>query len=94
MLESSKFVGSNLSKHNLASCWYNAIEFSGEFYNLTLQWSVKFYRIIFRVNKFIGKTKRVSVQLGKYDGFIFILSCSNYVTEIETETETETEIIY
>ena len=36
MLESSKFVGSNLNKHNFGSCWSNSIKFSGEFDNLSL----------------------------------------------------------
>ena len=41
--------------------WLN---FQENLYNLSLSWSVKVYQIIFRVDKFIGKTKRVSVQLG------------------------------
>ena len=40
------------------------MKFSEKCQNISFYWLAKLYLIIFKIDKFIAKTKRVSVQLG------------------------------
>ena len=64
MLESSKFDCPILTKHNFIPCQQILMKFSENCQNILVYWLVKFYLIIFKIDWFIAKTKRVSVQLG------------------------------
>ena len=64
MLESSKFDCQILTKHNFVHCQHILTKFSESFHNILFYRPAKFHSIIFKIDWFIAKTKRVSVQLG------------------------------
>ena len=64
LLESSKFDCLISTEHNFIPCQRILMKFSENCYNISVYWPVQFYLIIFKINWFIAKTKRVSVQLG------------------------------
>ena len=64
MLESSKFDCLILIKHNFILCQRILMKFSWNCHNLSDYLPLQLYLIIFKIDLFIAKTKRVSVQLG------------------------------
>ena len=64
MLESSKFDCQISTEHNFVLCQHFLMKFPEDGHNISFDRLVKFYSIIFKIDRFIAKTKRVSVQLG------------------------------
>ena len=65
MLKSSKFDCPILAEYNFIPGQRILMKFSANCYNISFYWSVQLYLIIFKINWFIAKIKRVSVQLGQ-----------------------------